>query len=29
MLQKLFSQEQWALVFFFDNIRFVISVLSL
>ncbi len=25
MLQMLFSQEQWALVFFFDSIRFIIS----
>ncbi len=24
MLQRLFSQEQWALVFFFDSIRFII-----
>ncbi len=29
MLQMLFIQEQWALVFFFDNIRFIISFLSL
>ncbi len=29
MLQMLFSQEQWALVFFFDSIRFIISFLSL
>jgi len=24
MLQKLFSQDQWALVFLFDSIRFII-----
>ncbi len=24
MLQRLFSQEQWALVFFFDSIIFII-----
>ncbi len=29
MLQRLFSQDQWALVFFFDSIRFIISLLSL
>ncbi len=29
MLQSLFSQEQWALVFFFDSIIFIISFVSL